>query len=603
MRDSEPSSESFAALLRRLRRAVGLTQEELAESARLSWRSVSDLERGATRNPHRDTIALLSDALGIDGDERAGFEAAARHTVPTDQAGPRMPSAPPESPETRTLSPKLPRGFYLGAIPTSRMVAREAESGRVMAALNEAATGQGRLVMLAGEPGVGKTRLAQEATIQAREMGFVVLIGRCYEEHAASPFFPFLEALAAAWAAAPPSLREEASARYGDLGRLVRDPLLPVPSADDDPRPRVLAAVAEFLRDLAAETPLALLVDDLHWVDSAGLDLFAHLARALHGRRMFILGSYRDLEVVPGRPLAAAIANLSRESLVEVVTLSPLSVQGTALQISAYLGLTAVPENLAALIHARTSGNPFFTAEVLKALVEQDAIDQDGLQWDSTAVQGLQAPFSIRAVVTERVGLLSPAARDLLHLAGVMGQEFELDVLLAASDQGEDVVLTAMDAVLAARLVEERRYGRYERYAFVHELVARTLCDELPRYRLRRLHLRAAKALERARGERPDTAAEVARHFIEGGDEARAVRYLELAGDHAARLYALDQAVDYYQSALDIRRQLGDLASAAILQRKMGAALATAMKLDEARAVLNAARTLLEEGGDTAELA
>lgn len=558
MGDGGPNAESFAALLRRLRRRKGLTQEQLAEAARVSWRSVSDFERGATRTPHRDTVALLADALGLDGDERATFEAVAHQDPRAHQSSPQSAAAASAAPDARAPTPGLPTGGYLGACPTTPMIARNAESGRVLTALHDAATGRGRLIMLTGEAGVGKTRLAQEAMIRAREMGFVVLIGRCYEEHVGSPFFPFLEALAAAWAAASPALREQAAVRFRDLGRLLPDAVLPAPMSSDDPRPRVLTAAAGFLQNLADEAPLALLVDDLHWADSACLELFVHLARALHAHRTFILGSYRDLEVVPGRPLTTALANLVRDGLVEMRTLSPLSPQETAQQIGAHFAIAEVSEDLGALVHARTAGNPFFTIEMVTSLVEQGALDRDGARWDGTAVREMTAPFSIRAVVAQRIGYLSPTARNLFHQAAVFGQEFELDILLAAAELEEETVLTEMDALLAARLVEERRYGRQERYAFVHELVARTLADELPRYRLRQLHVKAAEALERARGERLDTAAEVARHFLAGGKEARAVRYLELAGDHAARLFALDEAVSYFQSALEIRLRADD---------------------------------------------
>ncbi len=238
MGDGGPNAESFAALLRRLRRRKGLTQEQLAEASRVSWRSVSDFERGATRTPHRDTVALLADALGLDGDERATFEAVALQDPRAHQSSPQSAAAASAAPDARAPTPGLPTGGYLGACPTTPMIARNAESGRVLTALHDAATGRGRLIMLTGEAGVGKTRLAQEAMIRAREMGFVVLIGRCYEEHVGSPFFPFLEALAAAWAAASPALREQAAVRFRDLGRLLPDAVLPAPMSSDDPRPR-----------------------------------------------------------------------------------------------------------------------------------------------------------------------------------------------------------------------------------------------------------------------------------------------------------------------------------------------------------------------------
>ena len=598
---AEDTGLPFGLLLRRARHAAGMTQETLAERANLSWRTISDLERGVKHKPHRDTLLLLAEALGMGEPERHAFEAAARGV-------PRADTAPRD--EVQRVA--LPTGYYLGALPSTRMVAREEESARIAAGLEAATVGQGHLLLVSGEPGVGKTRLAQEAMLWAREKGCIVLMGRCYEEHATSPYFPFLDVLAMAWTVAPSELHQVATQRYAELGRLLPGELHDTAmAADGTAHSRLLGAVAGFLRDLAATAPLALLLDDLHWSDGASLDLLLHLTRALHGRRVFLLGSFRELDSTSGYPLAEALARLVGEGLGEMVSLSPLSLQGTAAQIGALLGMTRNADELAALVHQRTAGNPFFTTEVLKALLEQGALYQQGEHWERVALEEMQAPFSVRMVVAQRVGRLPRETQDLLRLASVLGQEFEFEVLLAAAGQDEEAVLTAMDEVLAARLLEERRYGQQERYAFVHALVAQVLHDELPRYRLRRLHLRAAEALVRARGDRPEVAAEVARHFLAGGNEARAVGYLEQAGDHAARLYAYAEAISHYRQALQIWQRGDDRAALARVQRRLGMALARGLRLEEAnnahlaeaRDVLEEARATLEAMGETVELA
>ena len=198
---------TFATLLRRSRLAAGLTQEELAERARLSVRGITDLERGARRAPHKETVHLLADALGLTPDDRAAFERAVRlrdlHPSETPSTREAMPALPGTDQDVvfgePAASVSLAHGGFLGALPAGPLVGRQAELQRVLAALTAVAGGQGRLVLLAGEPGVGKTRLAQEVMLRARERGFHVLVGRCYEQHAALPFFVFTEALAAAW--------------------------------------------------------------------------------------------------------------------------------------------------------------------------------------------------------------------------------------------------------------------------------------------------------------------------------------------------------------------------------------------------------------------
>ena len=237
---------------------------------------------------------------------------------------------------------------------------------------------------------------------------------------------------------------------------------------------------------------------------------------------MLLLGTYRDVEVDRQHPLEAALTQLRRERLAEVVALRRLTPEGTAALIGAHFGIEAVSEELRDLVHARTEGNPFFTEEVLTTLVEQGVIYRAGDGWQRQEVTAIAVPESVKAVVGQRVGRLPEATQETLRTASVLGQEFDLAVLVAAAGQPEAVVLDQVEAALTARLLEERRVGRSERYAFSHALIAQTLYDEVPRFRLRRLHLRAAAALAAAHGEQPKAAAELARHWLAGGDDARA---------------------------------------------------------------------------------
>ncbi len=516
--------------------------------------------------------------------ELKGIPQPIRSWLVRDQA--RLAGSPASQPQAPSAVPApLPRGGYLGAMPVSTLVAREHERTRIERAIAAAAEGEGQLLLLAGEPGVGKTRLAQEAMLLARERGLRVLVGRCYEEHSSIPFFPFVEALTTAWGTASPTLRQAAPQRYGELGRLLPELLSAPPLAEsEDPRLRVQRAVAGFLAALAAETPLALLLDDLHWADSASLGLLAYLTHFLRGDRALLLGTYRDVEVGRQHPLEATLTTLTRDRVVEVLVLRGLSPEGIAGLIRARFGVETVSEELRDLVHERTEGNPFFTEEVLSALVEQGALFRSGDGWDRKALAEVGVPQSVRAVVGQRVGRLAPEAQELLRLASVLGQEFELDLLLGAVEQREGAVLDHLEAALAMKLLEERRVGRGERYAFAHALIAQTLYDEVPRFRLRRLHRRAGEALERVRGERPEAAAELARHFLAAGDSQQASRYAILAGDHALGLYAAEEAVGQYEGALELLLEEGDEAAAAEVRRKLGGALHDLNRRDEALA-------------------
>ncbi len=583
------AAPSFAQVLRRGRRELGLTQEALAERAGLSWRTISDLERGVNQ-PRKDTLALLADALALDPAARAAFERASR--------GAFLSPDESETPVLSAHSAVLPTGGYLGAMPALPLVERQAELAKVGAALEAAGGGAGRFLALTGEPGIGKTRLAQEVMLRARAAGWSVVVGRCYEEHDHTPYFPFRDVLSAAWNAASQTLRERAGQRFAALGRLLLE-VLSTPSWEDDEeaRLRMLHAVAGFLGALSDERPVLALLDDLHWADHLSLDVLRHLVRSVSGQRLLVLGTYRDVATDREHPLARIAIELQREQRLEVVPLRPLTSDGTNALIGTRVALDTVSAEQCDIIHVRTGGNPFFTVEILAALMEQGATSQPH---DAGAPNEGQAPLplSIRSVVGQRVGRLGPAALETLRLASVLGQEFDLEVLLAAAEGPEETVLAHVEAALAARLLEERQIGRAERYAFTHALIAQALYEETPRFRLRRLHLRVAGALERLRGAEPEGASEIGRHFLAGGDTEKAAFHAERAGDHAAGLYAHHEAIGHYQTAATLLLERHAALPAAGVQRKLGAVLTTVQRVEEARNVLEAARQVLEAAGD-----
>jgi predicted ATPase len=263
------------------------------------------------------------------------------------------------------------------------------------------------------------------------------------------------------------------------MGRLLPDLVESPPVREgEDVRLRIWYAVGGFLAALAAEAPLAVVLDDLHWADSASLELLLHLARRVHGDRILLVGTYRDVEVNRQHPLEAALIELVRERLVEEISLHGLSPAGTAALIGARLGLDGVPAALRDLLQARTEGNPFFIEEVLKTLVEQEIISPSEADWDRKAISEIDVPRSIRSVVGQRVGRLAPAAQEVLRAASVLGQEWDLELLLRAADMDQETVLRHVEAALEARLLEERRMRRRERYAFAHALIRQ--CGLLP---------------------------------------------------------------------------------------------------------------------------
>jgi len=359
------------------------------------------------------------------------------------------------------------------------------------------------------------------------------------------PFFLFTEALTLPLMGPPLLPEPQALERWPELARL-----LPEAGADQhvqgaqDTQLRVFRAVTAFLRDIAEGTPLVLLLDDLHWADATSLSLLLYLGRHLEGSRILLLGTYRDAEVDREHGFEQTLRELVRERLMDELHVRPLAREETAGLIRRRLAAQTVTDELVALVHTRAAGNPFFTEELLKALVEQGGIGQG--PWEPQALGGMEPPRSVRAVVDHRVGRLPPETQELLRVASVIGQEVELEVLVGASGQAEPDLLDRLDAALAAGLLNEAPGGSGNRYAFVHALVQQALYAGLPSSLRRRLHRRIGEVLELLQPGRASVAAELARHFLAAGDADQALGYALQAGREASARYAHAEAARWY---------------------------------------------------------
>lgn len=268
-----------------------------------------------------------------------------------------------------------------------------------------------------------------------------------------------------------------------------------LPLADADPheeQQRLFWAVTGFVETLSMSAPLALLLDDLHWADSASLALIQHLTRHTYSHPVLLLATYRDVEVGRQHPLGKARRDLERERLLERIAVLPLTTEDTARLIAARMGQD-VSDEFAELVFQHTDGNPLFVPEVLRTLIERGDIYRRDGQWERRELTGIEIPESIREVIADRIARLSESAQEALHAASVLGQRFTFEDLLAMSGQPEAALDAALEEALAAGLAQEERDG----YIFNHALTQRALYSELSARRRRRLHLAAAEALER----------------------------------------------------------------------------------------------------------
>jgi class 3 adenylate cyclase len=266
---------------------------------------------------------------------------------------------------------RLPVGNFLGAVPSGKLVARDEEMHQIAGALEGVAGGDGHLLLIVGERGVGKTRLAQEASVEARSRGFLVATGRCYESQRALAYYPFLEALAHLLHAAPAPLRGVAGKRWPHLARLLPEELPSAPTPDTDPQEeqaRLYRAVTGFVVACAEHAPVALLLDDLQWADERSLDLLAHLARNTRANAVLLLGTYLDVDLSTDNRLGKLVRELGRERLLERIPLRRLGMDATAELMSSLMGESAVSPELVDLVHRRTRGRPLFVEEMVRAL-------------------------------------------------------------------------------------------------------------------------------------------------------------------------------------------------------------------------------------------
>lgn len=502
----------------------------------------------------------------------------------------------------------LPVGGFLGSLPFGPLVAREEELRQLLDVLEEATAGEGRLVLLAGEPGIGKTRLAQELTVAAREHGFLIAAGRCYQPQQSVPYYPFLDALSAAYAAAPASIRDQASHRWPYLARLLPDALdqAVTPTSDSpEEQERLFRAVSSFLLAVAGDRPIALLLDDLHWADSATLQLLQHLGRQARVGRVLLLGTYRDVEVHPDHPLEATLRDLSREQVMVRVALKRLGETETSAFISQTIGEFDDEPEFAALVHRHTDGNPFFTQQVLRALVENGSIYQQDGRWMRRTMQEIEVPESVRSVITQRVSRLRPEAQQVLQEASVLGQAFDFDDLLEMKSPAENEAdpESVVDEGLteAASLGLIRVTGR-DRYAFDHALTQQALYASLSPRRRRRLHLAAGESMEkRQKRAKNQRSAELAWHFLQGDDVERAIRYSLLAGDQAESVFAHADAERHYRMALELTQETEDNEREARVLEKLGLVLKITGRYEEAREVLERAARTRQALGDLQE--
>ena len=463
------------------------------------------------------------------------------------------------------------------AEPASRrgvFVGRARELAALDDALSDALGGRGRVLLIGGEPGIGKSRLIEELAARARGREAQVLVGRCWEAGGAPAYWPWVQAL-------------RGSLHDGDLAELVpgREVACWTPTAP------AFASSRRWAPSCAKRPrsqPLVVVLDDVHAADEPSLLLLRFVAREIAGSRLLIVGAFRDVDPTLSDPLTAALAELVREPHTSQIALDGLNENDVAEYIE-LAAATRPADELVAAIHAETEGNALFVAEVVRLLDAEGRLGETGV--------ALRIPPSVRAVIGQRLGRLSPACRELLSSASVLGREFRLDALAQLSGLDRADMLDLLDEAASERAVVDVP-GSPGRLRFAHALIRDTLYDDLARARRLRMHARAGAALEVAyAADLEPHLAELARHYVAAapaGFAETAIDYARRAGDRALGQLAFEEAERHYETALAL---VGDAVTRCELLLALGEARARAGDRERAKEAMYEAAQLAERHG------
>jgi DNA-binding SARP family transcriptional activator/tetratricopeptide (TPR) repeat protein len=590
----EPYRESGYALLMEVLALQGNVAEGLRVYDRL--RTLLRDELGTT--PSAETIAVHERLLRPQPPTGAlGAGAAGAPGAPVEPPGVAAVELPPEL-AAQTEVPLVGRRRELSELARRWAIARgDLRSER-----------SGRIVVLAGDPGIGKTRLAAELARNAYDQGACVLVGRAPEETLV-PYQLFVEALRHYLLNAPAAELQVTAREYGsELARLIpelrrRAPdLPPAPAAQPETdRYRMFEAVVGLLSAISSRTPVLLVLDDLQWADRPTLLLLRHLARAPDPSRLLILGAYRSTESAH-EGFVQTLADLRRERLISQIDVDGLIDRETSELVRILTG-EAPSRALTRALHDETEGNPLFVSEIVRNLVEAGVrVSESG----AGELQRFSLPEGVKQVIARRVARLSAQGTEWLRVASVIGRDFDVELLERVVSLDEEEFLNALDEVLAAGVVVET-VPNAGRYAFAHALIRDTLYERMSAPRRARIHRRVGEELEAsAAGERYLNA--LAYHFTRAAateDGDKAITYARRAGEQATAVLSHEEAAEHYSRALEVleRSDAGALDRRCELLLLLGEARVRAGERAAAWPTFREAAELAERLGDSASLA
>jgi len=429
-------------------------------------------------------------------------------------------------------------------------------------AIYKAVHGEGGLVFVHGEAGIGKTRLLGEVGAYAKSRGVQVLYGRCpalFRMNGVSPYILWKEVIKDYLEECNPEqlyrvigfYPAEVAKLVPEIGQKIRSIPQSLPISPEQEQNRLFEAVSQFITNISREIPLLVVLDDLQWTDPSSLLLLLYLARDVQKTPLLLLGAYRSTDIDAKHPLSPVLTELNRERLPQSIPLKRMSLNDVSEMVKNILEQEDVPLEFCELVYEKTRGNPFFVEEVVRSLKEEEVIHREENKWKIREVSSIEFPETVKSVVKARIGRLDEDCQSVLTMASFVANDFTFEALQAVAGSDEDRLRKVVDRLLKTGLLRHRNARGEDVCSFSDIIVRDVVNEEIGTYERKKLHGAVGAALEKVYAKKIDEhLGELALHFLESGDKQKALDYFLKAGEKAQKVYANAEAASYFQSAL-----------------------------------------------------
>jgi predicted ATPase len=462
------------------------------------------------------------------------------------------------------------------------LIDRTEEMNVLKEAVYRAVHGEGGLVFIHGEAGIGKTRLVRELGAYARSRGVRVLYGRCpalFRMDGVPPYILWKEVIKDYLGECTSEQLYRIIGPYpAEVAKLVPElgqKLRTIPQSflisPEQEQNRLFEAVSQFITNISQESPLLVVLDDLQWTDPSSLLLMHYLARGVQKTPLLLLGAYRSIDIDAKHPLSPVLTELKRERLPLSISLKRMSLDEISEMIKHILEQDEAPSEFCKMVYEKTRGNPFFTEEVIESLKEEEVIYREGNKWKFKEISKIAFPESVKNVLKARLSRLDDECQSVLTLASFVGNDFTLEAMRALTGIEENKLLDLIDRIDKTGLIKEREVHGEGICSFADILVRDVVYEEVSLLKRKKLHGVVGGALEKVYAKKiDDHLGELAAHFVEAGEKDKALDYFLKAGDKAAKIFANSEAISYFQSALRLLEEKDDIQQKKNVLEKLG---------------------------------